>query len=480
MAAPTFVSAGTASSSTGNATPGLPSGWAEHDIFLLVCETANETVSAPSGWTAVGGSPQGTGTAGGASSTAMHVFWRRATSSESAPTVTDPGDHCIAQIFAIRGCVRSGDPWNASGGNVEASSVDPGTATAITSTSNDSLIFIAAGYHQNLSLLPPTRFAAFTNASLSSLTVRSDSTYSSGNGGGLGVATGILATAGSTGTTTVSWNQSSTPVAGFHAFVVLALTPYVELACDSGSYTISGTDCALTAARTLACDPGVYSISGTDVSLETVSEFELACDPGVYTTSGTDCGLLAARVLEAEPGWTLITGKNITFGEDAPLTAGNPAPFCECCLGDVCCGGRCAPGGDCENPWPSTVQVDITDESGQCPDVTVTLNWGGTDDNPAWSGTVWVDCTHACGEDVRVRLAILVTCDASTGSGWGIAVLQQMPDACLTSSPPDMTKVSCDPLYLETDVCQECEAPLVEPGCPPTLAYCFNYVVYEV
>lgn len=257
MAAPTFVSAGTVSSSTGDATPGLPTGWAEYDVFLLVVETANETVSAPSGWTEVDVSPQGTGTAGGSSSTAIHVFWKRATASESAPTVLDPGNHCIAQVLAIRDCVRTGDPWNASGGNVEASSVDPGTITGITSTVDDSMIVFCAGFHLHI---PSFSSLTFTNVNVSSITNRTAGTYNVGNGGGLGVATGTKASSGAIGSTTVSWTGASGGIPGFHGFVVLALTPE-SVSIGSGSASFNFTAAAGGAADKTGSGSASFSLT---------------------------------------------------------------------------------------------------------------------------------------------------------------------------------------------------------------------------
>lgn len=223
-----YVSIGTASSGTGNVTPGMPAGWAVDDNLWLICETANETVTAPTGWTSVTNSPQGTGTAGGTGATAMSVFWRRAETGDTAPTITDPGDHCIAQIVATRGGVTSGAPYDVTAGAVESSDIDPGEMPAVTTTVDGEIVLLCAAYHQNLNLVPPLRFASFTNAGLTGLTVLSDATYNVGNGGGLGIAIGTKTTAGSTGTTDVSWNQSSTPVAGKHAFLTIAIANTAE------------------------------------------------------------------------------------------------------------------------------------------------------------------------------------------------------------------------------------------------------------
>src|SRR5574337_1215041 len=82
---PRFRSAGNAASGTGNVTPSVPSGTTTNDILLLVVQSSNETINAPSGYTAVTNCAQGTGTAATAGSVGINVFWKRAGASESAP-----------------------------------------------------------------------------------------------------------------------------------------------------------------------------------------------------------------------------------------------------------------------------------------------------------------------------------------------------------------------------------------------------------
>lgn len=202
---PYFVSVGTVAEGTGAIIPGLPAGWTEKDIFLLVVETANEAVSTPSGYAIVADSPQGTGTGGGVAATRLSMFWKRATVTETAPTVADPGDHAIGQIFAIRNCIATGDPWDVTAGNTGASSTSvsiPGDTTTVVNC----LVFLAVS---NVTDTATPQTSGFTNADLANLTERSDVNTTQGNGGGFGVATGEKAAIGAYGATTATLANAS-------------------------------------------------------------------------------------------------------------------------------------------------------------------------------------------------------------------------------------------------------------------------------
>src|SRR3989449_4991266 len=99
-AAPTFQAAGTSQNGTGAVSPAWPA-HAIDDLALLFIESDGSqpaTLSTPAGFAAVLNSPQTTGAA--CTGTTMNVFWARATStSMSAPTVADSGDHNYAQIL---------------------------------------------------------------------------------------------------------------------------------------------------------------------------------------------------------------------------------------------------------------------------------------------------------------------------------------------------------------------------------------------
>src|SRR5207245_979898 len=195
-AAPSFGLAGTSQAGTGT----LSVAWPTHsanDIGLLIVETANEAVTLGTNaadWTQVTNSPQGTGTPANALAPRLTVFWSRATSSSmGAVGVNDSGDHQIGQIITFTGVTRSGNPWDVTAGDVAATTTTavsiPGATTTVLDTSV--VAIVAHGVDSG-----SAQSSGWTNASLASITERADSNTTSGNGGGVGVASGAKATAG--------------------------------------------------------------------------------------------------------------------------------------------------------------------------------------------------------------------------------------------------------------------------------------------
>lgn len=206
-AIPTFVAAGTTVSGTGNVTPGIPAGAQADDIFLLFASTPNQVVAVPTGWAEAADSPQGSGTAGAGASTRITVLWRRATGSDTAPTLTDNWDNIIAVILAFRGCITTGDPWDVTAGDTGTSSTSvsvPGDTTTVA----DCLIVIACS-HTTDSVSATPQFSNWANADLANVTERIDASTDSGNGSGFGITTGEKASAGAYGATTATLATAS-------------------------------------------------------------------------------------------------------------------------------------------------------------------------------------------------------------------------------------------------------------------------------
>ena len=340
MTFPTVVGVGTDASGTGSITPGLPTGWTPGDIHLLCVATANEAVAAPSGWTETAGSPQGTGTTGAVNAARVTVFWRRAESGDTGPTVTDPGDHCVARILGLRDCLPAGNPWDAAAGRVEAVSIGTATYADVATTVDNCLIVYVNAFDYDII---GTEDVTVVNAALANITTQSVATYPVGNGSGLAIITGEKATAGAIGSGTVTWHVGLAR-AGFHGLITLSIPAKAELICDSGVYAISGTPCDLQADFQIACDAGIYMIAGTAITLHPQHVY-LSVDPGVYGVSSY--GICAAPTRRA----------------------GTTQPFCECCVTPRC-----------EEFFPDLPEyTGITEDTVPCTDdrvfPPVTLDW---------------------------------------------------------------------------------------------------------
>jgi len=222
-----YIAAGAVTSGTAAIIPALPAGIAVNDILLLCLETDNETISINNQnggiWTAVTNSPQGTGTAGDGTATRLTVFWSRYNGTQGDPTTSDSGNHQIGRIIAIRGAVTSGNPWDVTAGGVEAVSDTSGSIPGATTTVANTLVVTIIA-----TALPDATGTAnfggvgdtWVNGDLTSVTERTDNTRNSGNGGGLGVATGTKTTIGAYGNTAVACGTNS-----YKAMMSIALRP---------------------------------------------------------------------------------------------------------------------------------------------------------------------------------------------------------------------------------------------------------------
>lgn len=209
---PTFVGAGTPADSTGSISLDWPAGHAAGDYGIIFIECVHTTIpTAPSGWTLIGqrayNNVQGT---------QLAIFGKfAASSSESNVSVPAMGDHTVGIMLAYRGVNVSTPIDVIAGGDGSTSSI---VLPAVTTTGDNRLVIHAvADGRDNTS----ARYTGWTNASLTSLTERADFGGASGNGGGLGVADGEFATAGTTSAGSVTY----TLAAHDYVAITLALRP---------------------------------------------------------------------------------------------------------------------------------------------------------------------------------------------------------------------------------------------------------------
>lgn len=205
--APTVVAVGAAASSTTTITPAFPAGIAAGDWLFIVAEcegvTAPGAYTLPSGWAHVPGSPVQEGT-----NTRLWVICRLYDGVFTAPALGDSGDHNIGRMIGIRGCPTTGNPWDVVATAVEAVSDTSATWPGVTTTVDDTLVLeiLSTGADTTSTAMLGT----LTNANYSSITERMDNWATAGNGGGVGMATGVMATKGATGQSTATLALAST------------------------------------------------------------------------------------------------------------------------------------------------------------------------------------------------------------------------------------------------------------------------------
>lgn len=232
MAAPAVRSVGAIASGVGDITPALGAGHTTNDIILIYVESAQTIATPPTGYAHVADSPQDSAGAL-AAATVLSVLWKRHDGSETDPTITDTGNHTMARIVVVSGCITTGDPWDVTSGSTDSAASTSVSVPGDTTTVADTLCLASAA--QNL---PDgdttTEFGAPTNASLTSLTERIDNTTSAGNGGGLWVVSGVKAAAGTVDATTCT----SVTDPDRRAYHFVALKPPVSAVDLSGVSTI--------------------------------------------------------------------------------------------------------------------------------------------------------------------------------------------------------------------------------------------------
>jgi hypothetical protein len=266
-----FVAAGAVASGTGAITPALPSGIATNDILLLSLETGNEAISISNQnggtWTEVTNSPQGTG------GTRLTVFWSRYNGTQGNPTTSDSGNHQLGRITAFRGAAASGNPWNVTAGGVESTSDTSGAIPGTTTTVGNTLV-VAIIATDLPDATGTANFSSWANGDLTAVTERTDNTVTAGNGGGLGIATGLKATAGAYGNTTVTLANSAVK-----GMMSIALKPEVSTPgqatspspADTATNVVISTNLSWTAGPNTSTHNVYLGTSSSDVNNATTS-----------------------------------------------------------------------------------------------------------------------------------------------------------------------------------------------------------------
>jgi hypothetical protein len=209
---PTVYAVGAVASGTAGVSPGLPSGTVADDILVLLLENEDATaVGTVTGYTDIQTAFASTGTV-----TRLTVRWKRAVAGETAPSVPDPGDHVVARIIGVRGCIPSQNPVNISTFGTELVSDTSVSIPGATTTRNDCLVI--AAFSTGTDVASTTHVTSWANASLVNVTEQVDNWVVDGLGGGFGAMSGQKAVAGAYSATTATCTT-----ANFKALVSFAL-----------------------------------------------------------------------------------------------------------------------------------------------------------------------------------------------------------------------------------------------------------------
>lgn len=215
-AGPTYVGKSTAVGGASSVSPDFTSsGRSSGDLLILAVETANQALSAPSGWTEVATySPKSRGTAGAAGGVRLTLFQKTSDGTETTVATGDSGDHQYAVGFVFRGDSGAAVAIDVGDGNNVAATTS-GSFGGVTTTDDDRLIahFVATDLDS-----AAASWGTATNANLANLTERHDAGTTSGAGGGVALITGEKQAAGATGSTT-----STQAASAAYVWITLAL-----------------------------------------------------------------------------------------------------------------------------------------------------------------------------------------------------------------------------------------------------------------
>lgn len=245
---PVHKANGTAASGTGAVSVAWPLGHATGDFALLLVNTSNQPIGIPSGWNAVSGSGTGTSGSAAANECGLQVFWRFATSgAEANVSLPDSGDHTLGVIVTFTG-VDTTLPVEAQAFSAKDSSTTTDTFPAITTLGANRLVVACVSTGQESVKSSPTF------AGLGGFTARASGVTTSGLDGGIASFSGTKATAGSTGTGTVTESIASK---GVTATLALRPVDYEQTLTATGIGTASAF--------------GTASLSGGNPTITTTS-----------------------------------------------------------------------------------------------------------------------------------------------------------------------------------------------------------------
>lgn len=289
MAAPVFQAGGTAVT-TATADAVVP--WPVHatgDVALLWVESSGAGLPVP---TVNAGFVQKATSTDSGNTTRLTLYWCEATSGAmgDVTVVGTTCDHKLCKMITVRGAASSA-PFHASatadGALTGAGAGGTATAPSVTTTVNDCLI--AVGFSRNNDATGAF-FSGQTNANLTSFTERQDSGTVSGDGGGFGIETGTLATAGASGASTVTVAAGPTGIAAITVAITAPFSASVSLTGVSGTSaagTLTATGDATASPTGVQAASAAGTLSATGSATTTLTGVQATASAGTLTASAS-------------------------------------------------------------------------------------------------------------------------------------------------------------------------------------------------
>lgn len=243
---PTFVANGasTVTASATTCTPTMPASILADDILIMVACGEGDDDGVGIALTTANGFASVLAEQSGDNNDALEadpednceVFWKRAVGGDSAPVVTDSGDHTTCAVHQFRGVRTTGNPWNVTAGGNDSNANDTSASIpGATTTAADCLVVLVQGTSNNATAT--TNCGAATNADLANITERFDSSNTQGLGGGHCIITGEKAASGSYAASTLTMGATT-----FKAAFSIALEGAVSTGCGT-TMTTTGAGC---------------------------------------------------------------------------------------------------------------------------------------------------------------------------------------------------------------------------------------------
>lgn len=219
MAVPTFVDKGPISAEQRNSRPNIsfsiPTTTRSKDLLLLVCQSANEVIDTPVGWTEIGN--QNLQARSSPLLTRLAVFYKFASYTDSGGTITiaTNQDHTMGQVLVFRYVDRLGFASTENYSSSSGVTTSLGSALNIMSIDStvkpkrtDCLVLTIAAIARDFNSSDNFSTNA-VNYNLTSVTELADQSTNVGLGGGIAVWSGVNKTLSTVGLTTAIYDGSS-------------------------------------------------------------------------------------------------------------------------------------------------------------------------------------------------------------------------------------------------------------------------------